>query len=184
VSQNRRETNASAPLPGLFPKMIYNVRQCTGKPPFSASARCAPFFRTSRRASLTPCETRERPRGNGSAHCSLLSCPQTFRQNHPPIQRQPTITKISEKHHATAHQSLNSLPFLAQAPAGQFLRRRKNANQTNHMHPDRRRCFYLAVKNLRNFPRRFPSILRPTGARSLPNSPTRMVSDGHRHCGG
>lgn len=136
---------ASAPLPGPFAKKCHNVRQHLEKLPFSASARCASFFRTSRRASLTPCETRERPGENGSAHCSLLSCPLTICQSHPPIQRQPTITKISEKHHAAAHKALNLLVFLATTPAGQFLRRRNCVNQTNHMHPDRRRCFYLAI---------------------------------------
>ena len=141
--------------------MTHNVRQCLEKLPFPASTRCALLFYTSRRAALNPCETRKRPRKNGSAHCSLLSCPLTICQNHPPIPRHPTITKISEKHHETAHQSLNSLPFLAQAPAGQFLRRRNYVNQTNHMHPDRRRCFYLAVKNPPNTSRRFPSMLRP-----------------------
>lgn len=141
--------------------MTHNVRQCLEKLPFLASTRCALLFHTSRRSALTPCETRKRPRKNGSAHCSLLSCPLTICQNHPPILRQPAITKISEKYHVTAHQSLNSLQFLTQAPAGQFSRCRKYVNQTNQMHPDRRRCFYLAVKNPPNIPHRFPSVLRP-----------------------
>lgn len=149
--------------------------QETGLNPRVAGARhIARFFRTSRSAAPTPCKTTKRPGKDGTAHRSLLSCPPIFHQNHPPILRQPTMTKIRQKPPETAHKIENFLVFLADVPAGQFFRRRYYVSQTNHMLPDRRRRFYLAIKqwipNLRQhttFERQL-SLTKPIFAASKP----------------
>ena len=131
VRKRPAQGKAAAPLPGPFAKMTNDVRQRTGKPAFFASSRCASFSHTSRSISLTPCESRKRPGKNGIAHRSPLSCPRNFRQNHLPILRQPAMTKNRKMPPQMAHHSLNSLPFLAQAPAGSFLTGIKRGNQTS-----------------------------------------------------
>jgi hypothetical protein len=63
-----------------------------------------------------------------------------------------------------ASRALNLLGFLIKAPQTQFLRRRIKLKYLNTLHPNRRRCFYLAIK----FPAAFSTSTNPFNRKIRP----------------
>ncbi len=61
-----------------------DVQESDLNPRVASGRHLTRFFRTSRSAAPTPCKTTKRPRKDGTAHRSLLSCPRKSRPFPPP----------------------------------------------------------------------------------------------------